>query len=68
MTDAAEIVRLGEIQGLMADVWVQRSQARVGSYQHEVSSAPWMVLASAESDLHRALRARAASALSDGEG
>lgn len=29
----------------LAYVMTLESQARVGSYQHEVSSAPWMILA-----------------------
>ena len=32
-------------------VWTLRSQARVGSYQHEVSSAPWMILAAEDAAL-----------------
>ena len=34
-----------------AYVWTLESQARVGSYQHEVSSAPWMILAAERAHL-----------------
>lgn len=40
-----------EAQEQLAYVMTLESQARVGSYQHEVSSAPWMVLAAEQSAL-----------------
>ena len=43
------------VEHLMATVWTLRSQARVGSYQHVVSSGPWMILAAEESALRDAL-------------
>lgn len=41
----------------IAYVWTLRSVARVGSYQHEVSSGPWMILFAEEEALRRALAA-----------
>jgi len=46
------------IQEQMALVWTLRSQARVGSYQHEVSSGPWIVLRGEEVALEAVTRAR----------
>jgi hypothetical protein len=43
------------VEHLMATVWTRRSQARVGSYQHLVSSGPWMILAAEEGALRDAL-------------
>ena len=37
----------------LAYVMTLESQARVGSYQHEVSSAPWMILAAERAELAR---------------
>ncbi len=48
--------REAELQEQAALVWTLRSQARVGSYQHELSSAPWRILGAEESRL-RHLRA-----------
>jgi len=46
--------RMGEgMEEQMALVWTLRSQARVGSYQHEVSSAPHIILAAEEAHLRR---------------
>lgn len=46
-----DVPAICETEELMADVWTMCSQARVGSYQHAVSSAPWIVLSAAESAL-----------------
>lgn len=42
----------------IAYVWTLQSQARVGSYLHEVSSGPWMILVAEEIALKRALAAQ----------
>lgn len=39
----------------LAYVWTLRSEARVGSYQHEVSSLPWRVLGGEEMYLRHML-------------
>jgi len=40
-------------QEQLAYVMTLESQARVGSYQHEVSSGPWMSLAAERAELAR---------------
>lgn len=42
-----------EAQEQLAYVMTLESQARVGSYQHEVSSGPWMILAAERAELAR---------------
>lgn len=53
MTQPPDDAALVAIQEQAALVWTLRSQARVGSYQHEVSSAPHMILAAEEAHLCR---------------
>lgn len=55
MRGVVETGRRQSIEELMATVWTLRSQARVGSYQHTVSSGPWMILAAEEGALRDAL-------------
>lgn len=45
------------IQEQLAYVWTLRSEARVGSYQHDLSSGPWIILAAEEAELRRLLSA-----------
>jgi len=47
-----------EIQAQTAYVWALESQARVGSYQHLVSTAPWIVLANEREHLRNLLKGR----------
>lgn len=54
MTEA-EQERARAVEEQAAIVWTLRSKARVGSYQHEVSSGPWMELAGAEKYLQSLL-------------
>jgi hypothetical protein len=42
-----------EAQEQLAYVMTLESHARVGSYQHEVSSGPWMILAVERAELAR---------------
>jgi hypothetical protein len=42
-----------EAQEQLAHVMTLESQARVGSYQHDVSSGPWMILAAERAELAR---------------
>ncbi|KQN33635.1 hypothetical protein [Sphingomonas sp. Leaf38] len=42
-----------EAQEQLAYVMTLESQARVGSYQHDVSSGPWIILAGERAELAR---------------
>ncbi|PTQ64509.1 hypothetical protein C8J45_103359 [Sphingomonas sp. PP-CE-3G-477] len=42
-----------EAQEQLAYVMTLESQARVGSYHHEASSAPWMILAAERDELSK---------------
>jgi hypothetical protein len=41
------------VQEQLAYVMTLESQARVGSYQHEISAGPWMILAAERAELAR---------------
>jgi hypothetical protein len=42
-----------EAQEQLAYVMTLESQARVGSYEHEVSSGPWMIVTAERAELAR---------------